>query len=134
MDDEAVLHGPHSIAELQEWFDGGHLQLTQPVRHGRTGDLVELSSALHAVPAAAGAAIAVTGTVTDLTGKDDDWFYTDVDDKALLHGPYSIADLQAWVTDGHFALADLVRRGQTGAPVELSSVLHAARCDSNLSV
>jgi len=61
-------------------------------------------------------------------GKDDNWFYTDDDDEALLHGPYSAADLQEWATDGHFALTDLVRKGRNGTPVELSSVLllHAA--------
>ena len=121
-DDEAVLHGPHTVVELRDWFDGGHFHRTQPVRHGRTGDLVELSSVLHVAPAAA----AAEGTVPDSTGKDDDWFYTNEDDEALLHGPYSVAVLQEWATNGHFPLTDLVRKGRTGTPVELSSVLHAA--------
>ena len=64
--------------------------------------------------------------VSAAAGKDDDWFYTDDGDEALLHGPCSIADLQSWAKDGHFALTDLVRRGRSGAPVELSLVLHAA--------
>ena len=72
--------------------------------------------------------IPATGDAADVKREadDDDWFYTDEDDEALLHGPCSIADLQSWAKDGHFALTDLVRRGRTGAPVELSSVLHAA--------
>ena len=59
-------------------------------------------------------------------GDGDNWFYTDDDDETLLHGPYTVAELQEWATAGHFALSDLVRRGRTGTPVELSSVLDAA--------
>ena len=124
-DDKNLLQGPHSGAQLQEWVEGGHFALTQLVRNGRTGDLVELASALHVAPAAAGDASAATGTDSDLMGTDDNWFYTDKNDEALLHGPFSVADLQEWVTDGHFALNNFVRNGRTGTPVELSSVLLA---------
>ena len=52
-DDEGVLHGPHSVAQLQEWVDFGHFALTDLVRNGRTGELVELALALHMAPVVA---------------------------------------------------------------------------------
>ena len=60
--------------------------------------------------------------LADSMDSGDNWFYADDDDEDVLHGPYSVAQLQEWVDDGHFAHTDLVRNGRTGELVELAKV------------
>jgi len=95
VDDEALLHGPYTVAELQEWVTGDHFAITDLVRKGRTGTPVELSSVLDAA-----AGDASNGAVSDSTGSEDNWFYVDADDEAVLHGPHNIAELQEWFDGG----------------------------------
>ena len=112
-DDESVLHGPYSTAELAEWFASGEVSGNMMVQNGRQGDLVHVAAvfrARRAVPCARSEAEA-------------GWFYYDDDDNS--HGPYTLTELAAWLDDEHLDEGDSVRRSGKGGGVE-TSTLYAA--------
>jgi hypothetical protein len=56
----------------------------------------------------------------------DGWYYTDVDDATVLHGPFAFAELRGWMNDGDFERSDLVRHGRDGKDVALSTLTRVA--------
>jgi hypothetical protein len=123
---------------LQEWVDDGHFEVHAIVRCGRDGAPVPLSTVLRIGENGKAYTQAefiehyggTTEWDTAETRKSEaavaqppGWFYTDVEDASVLHGPFELSMLQEWVDDGHFEVHAIVRSGRNGAPVPLSTVL-----------
>lgn len=112
-DDAAQRHGPFSLTQLKAWRDEGHFSNDKPVWCGAedgvddaTRTPIELVEALRSA------------------GIDDaEWWYEDAHDHAVLHGPFSPAQLKTWRDEGHFEDTMLVRCGREGAPVALGTVV-----------
>ena len=115
-DDSSKLHGPFSLRKLQSWAQSGYFCVTMRVCTGPGSDHVLLGDALARAGLESEAAVEQTG----------EWFYTDVDDDSVLHGPFSLLKLQEWVDGGHFEVDEIVRSGRDGASVPLSTVLRIA--------
>ena len=65
-------------------------------------------------------------TRDDIRPHSDGWYYTDVDDASVLHGPFALADVRGWLDDGHFQRSDLVRHNRDGKDVALSTLVRVA--------
>ena len=134
--DTSTMHGPFSLRQLQEWVAEGHFKQTDFVSRGcHGGDWVTIAAAGghrdrdtaaaddtaaddYATPAPSVQTVSMK-TNPLLSERSDEWFYKDVDDAAMLHGPFTMQQLADWVADGHFAESDLVRRGKDGAEVTI---------------
>ena len=62
----------------------------------------------------------------DIRPHSDGWYYTDVDDPSVLHGPFTLAAFKDWLSDGHFQRSDIVRHGRDGKDVTLSTLVRVA--------
>jgi hypothetical protein len=102
---EAVgaLHGPCATEQMHAWLDSGHLSIEHPFRWGRNGDVQTLAAAL---------------------GREAEpqYFYNDVDDASVAHGPFSVGELRRWVAQGHFQLDYIVREGRRGETIPLAEL------------
>ena len=101
----ADMHGPFALSKLKRWRDKDHLLNNQMVQRQRAADAeqLELLEALHRA------------------GLDDDaWWYDGLDGQ---HGPYTEAQLRAWLIEDHFEATTLVKRGPYGIPIALSELV-----------
>ena len=64
------------------------------------------------------------GVVDDLfdRGTLSEWFYSDVDDESVTHGPFTLHQLSEWLEEGHFELEKEIRMGEDGDPVALGAM------------
>jgi hypothetical protein len=65
-------------------------------------------------------------TRDDIRPHSDGWYYTDVDDASVLHGPFALADVRGWLDDGECQRSDLMRHGRDGKDVALSTLVRVA--------
>ena len=117
VDDPLMLHGPFSLQELQSWADDGHFDATMRVCTGPGSEQVLLIEALAQAGMESEAAVA----------QPSGWFYTDVEDESVLHGPFDLVNLQEWIDGGHFEVDAIVRNGRDGESIPLSTVLRIAK-------
>ena len=102
--DESICNGPFTKAQLEEWRDEGYFDDTMRFRRGKEGELVQL------------------GSVLRRDAPLNEWWYDDVEDKDVCHGPFTKAQLEEWRDEGHFDDTMLVRRGRGGELVQLGTV------------
>ena len=104
-EDADLCYGPVSILQLKTWMDCGQFDSTTLVRNGEHGNDVPLLTALVATGA-------VQENATWFSGSDGD---------DTLQGPYTLAVLHLWLTNGDVNGDLMVRRGRLGDPLPLNT-------------
>ena len=62
----------------------------------------------------------------------EEYFYTDDNDADVLHGPFTMQQLSAWLEEGNFAVDDIVQQGHDGVPMPLSEAMALAKSKQKL--
>jgi len=107
--DETERHGPFPLEVLMGWRDSEHLENDLVITREQKDNT----------------SIALLEALFDAGLDNDAWFYDDVDSDVehARHGPYSLANIKAWVEEGYFGEHDLIRRGREGEAVGVSTVV-----------
>ena len=119
-DADDVTHGPFSLTQMHTWSIEGHFENDHELHKGDEGgthilliDALRKAGLVHE-------ALAVTTTSAK------HWYYEDWDTPGTFQGPYSLAELKDWHTEGHFYDDREIRVGESGKPIKLGDALRDA--------